>query len=316
MKRLNRKSLQSKVVLLLLIALTSCSFGEKTSSEIKNFFSMEDIEPPVLLEVQSVSNNQVRLVFNEEISPYLDSFSPNIVECEGYSVLVTLTQSVKAGSQIMLSGRVKDGGGNTTGFSTPVWGFNSDLPEMQINEFSTRGEGNNPDRTELLILSDGDMAGAALYCGIPDSWDIRVVFEPQEVKAGDYIVIWWTETLPEGKMDTAYVYNICARSSENLPGYNGVLTLTKSPAQGSEIMDCVIYSNNSLTYEGYGSKSVMERAQKAIANGWWSGDPVDSTNSTATRTFCKEIGSNNWYICVTKGATFGQANNSDIFTGN
>lgn len=302
--------------LFILVLLCSCTLSDKTSGEVKNFFVMDDIEPPVLLEVQSVSSNSVRLFFSEEVTPYADSFSPNEVQSEGYSILVTMTQGVDAGHEVMLEGRVKDNGGNTTGIKTPVWGYNPDTPEIAINEFTTRGEGNNPDRTELLVSRSGNTAGMVLYNGIPDSWDSRIIFEDMDVEAGDFVVVWWTESLPEGVKNTDGVFNVCAETSDNLPGFNGLLTLSLSPAQGADVVDCIVYSNNSATYEGFGSKTVYERVSKAIAKGWWSQQarPVDSTYNTSTRSMCRRPGSDSWYVCVTKGATFGSANNAQEYS--
>lgn len=310
-----RKNLKSRIIFFVLVLfLSSCNLFDK-STKVENFFVMEDIEPPVLQEVQSVSSNQVRLIFSEQVSPIQDTFLPNVAEAEGYSVLVTLTQNVKAGHQIMLYGRVEDGYGNTTGIETPVWGCNADLPKMVINELSTRGEGNNPDRTEILIQSSGSLAGATLYNGIPDSWDSCVIFDDIDVEEGDFIVIWWTEELPENIDKRDHVFNVCAHSYDNLPGYNGIVTLSESPSQGSKVIDCVVYSNFSATYEGYGSKSTLDRVKKAVQRQWWSDilQPIDSTNSTATRTMCRRPGTNQWYICITKGASFGEPNTSEEF---
>lgn len=277
---------------------------------------MSDVEPPVLQEVLSVSSSQVKLVFNEEIEPYSDSFEPYEVEVDGYSLLVTLTENIKPGHQIMLECRVKDKVGNTTGIETPVWGYNMNMAGLEINEFSTRGEGNNPDRTELYVTKSGSVAGVVLYNGIPDSWDSMVMLDEVDVQKGDYIVIWWTGSLPEDLKETDGVINICAGTDVNLPGYNGVLTLSVSPAQGAEIIDCVVYSNSSSTYDGFGTKLALERARKAQKNGWWPEElkPVDSNNNTATRTMCKKPDSDDWYVCETKGASFGKPNISDEFT--
>jgi len=224
-----------------------------------------------------------------------------------------------------VSGRVKDYSGNTSGFTIQVWGFNPDLPGVLINEFTTKGTARSPDRTELLIVTPGNINGMTLYCGVPNDFDVSVVFGDIDVRTGDMIVVWWTEELPEqvssGPSDSGgiRVFNICAGSADNLPSNNGTLVICDNPALGSSVIDAVVYSNYSQSHEGFGTRSALERARWVIESGAWSGDAVDSTSSTATRSmgrlpgFPDTDGSRDWIVTVTGGSTFGAANTAEAY---
>ena len=65
------------------------------------------------------------------------------------------------GKKTELKGRVNDWIGNSLTFTLGLWGYNPNLPTLLINEFTTKGSGNNPDRVELLVLK-GNLAGITL----------------------------------------------------------------------------------------------------------------------------------------------------------
>ena len=305
------------VAAMLLAVLLGCS-QDPEPVEVLNILGGSDSVSPSLVSVQSVTSSVIRLEFSEPVRIYGTSFEPLGAREDGKFVYVSLDASLKPGTRSYVHGRVKDYSGNTTGFTIQVWGFNPDLPEIVINEFTTKGTAKSPDRTELLVKSSGNINGMTLYNGVPDNFDSYVVFGDIDVRSGDMIVVWWTEELPD-RVAVEGVIDICAKSGEGLPSNNGAIVLCGTPALGADVLDAVVYSNFSASYEGYGTRSAMERATWVIGFGAWKGDPLDSTSSTATRSMSRlpdgrdSDGSADWIVTVTGGSTFGAANSSEAF---
>lgn len=265
--------------------------------------------PPVLLEVKSIDEKTVKLVFDKEISIYRDSFYPYEAYSDGYAVIVKLSNTLMPGKSENLTGRVIDLLGNTTGFSTPVWGYNSRLADMKITEIATKDE----PKTEITVIRGGNTAGAVLYNGIPSSYEGCAVLPSIEVNTGDCIVVWWTDSIVQN-----YSKDVLADISLKGRGYtyNGIQTLAVSPSEGARVLDCIVYSNKSLKNSGYGSALTEMRVKKAVDNGWWKDvqDPVYSAYTTKLRTLCRypdssdTDSSDDWYTARDKGATFGLKN--------
>lgn len=311
------------VLLMLLAVLMGCS-QNPGAREVFNVLGGADSVSPTLVAVESVSSSRIRLEFDEPVKVYGKSFEPFAARADGKFIYVDLNSSLKPGTKSEVRGRVKDYSGNTSGFSIQVWGFNPDLPKVLINEFTTKGTAKSPDRTELRMLGSGNINGMTLYNGVPSDFDAFVVFGDIDVCADDMVVVWWTEDIDvpemvEDPVGRGRVFNICAQSTEALPSNNGALVLCGNPALGADILDAVVYSNFSASYEGYGTRSALERARWVIDSGAWSGDPLDSTTSTATRSMGRvpdapdSDGAGDWIVTVTGGATFGSRNSSDAF---
>ena len=301
-----------------IIVLLGCS-QDITAHEVFNAFAGTDNVSPVLLSAVSESSSIIRLDFSEPVRVYGSSFEPCSARADGKSIYVTLPSTLVPGQMSEISGRVKDYAGNTCGFSVQVWGLNPRIPEILINEFTTKGSAKSPDRTELRILSDGNLNGMTLYGGIPDDWDVHLIFGDVEVRSSDMVVVWWTETLPEDLEVRAGRLDICAGETDDLSSNNGTLVLCATPSIGARVIDAVIYSNFSSSHEGYGTKTAQQRANWVIDSGSWEGEPIDGTSSTATRSICRmEDGrdsgsSKDWFITVTGGSTFGSANTSEAY---
>ena len=302
---------------MLLAVLLGCSHDPEPE-EVFNILGAADNVSPALVSVQSVSGSTVRLEFSEPVRVYGNSFEPLTARSDGKFVYVGLNASLSPGTRSDVRGRVKDYSGNTTGFTIQVWGYNPDLPEILINEFTTKGTAKSPDRTELRVTGSGNINGMTLYNGVPDNFDSYVVFGDNDVKSGDMIVVWWTEELPV-LVPAEGVVNICAGCTEGLPSNNGAIVLCGSPAMGADVLDAVVYSNYSASYDGYGTRSAKERAMWVIESGAWKGDPLDSTASTATRSMSRLVdgrdsdSASDWIITVTGGSTFGAANSSEAY---
>ena len=305
-----------------LFAVLSCS-QEPEPMEIFNALSGKDCQAPVLLSVKSESGSVIRLEFDEPVKVFGSSFGSSTARSDGRFIFVSLPRSLPPGESSKVSGRVKDYSGNTSGFSVSVWGFNPRLPEMVINEFTTKGTAKSPSRTELRVLEDGSLNGIVLYAGIPDDYDACVMLGDIEVMKDDLVVIWWTEELPDGVMKRLPgLYNICAAGTAKPATNNGTFVLCENPSAGAVILDAVVYSNFSQSHEGFGTKSALQRARWVIFAGAWTGEAVDGTASTATRSVSRRMDGRDsdsnadWFVTVTSGSTFGAANASDAFTGN
>ncbi len=320
---MNRKVLLAVLGILalavvLVLVLLGCS-QDVTAYEVFNAFSGVDCTAPILLSATSESSSVIRLDFSEPVKVYGSSFEPSSARADGKSVFVTLSSTLAPGQKSEIEGRVKDYAGNTCGFSVQVWGLNPRMPQILINEFTTKGTARSPDRTELRISSDGNLNGMTLYGGVPDDWDVCLVFPDLEVRSGDLVVIWWTDSLPEDLSEKEGVMNICANCSDNLSSNNGTLVLCATPSIGAKVIDAVIYSNYSSSHGGFGTKVAQQRASWVLNAGAWVGDAIDITSSTATRSVCRmEDGrdfqsAGDWFVTVTGGSTFGLANTSEAY---
>ncbi len=304
------------MMLVLLLFSVSCS-ADKAADIVVNFFEMKDCQAPALIEVSCTSPTSVSLVFDEEVYPIERSFSSVDVQTAGNVLDVELPYALPPDSYYDLRGRVKDVYGNTNLFSVRVWGFNANPVEAVINEFTTRGTDNQPDRTEILITEGGNIAGLTLYDGVPGDYRKSVVFPYAELSAGDYVVVYWTEKLPSTGSSSDHVFFICAETDSSLSDDNGILTLTSSPSIGGSVLDCAVYSSfTSSQYEGFGTKAVLARVEKAKENSWWLSTAIDSSKSTSTRSICRFLDSSDsdtaseWYVCETRGQSFGGKNTS------
>ncbi len=307
------------VALAVLTLLMGCS-QEVTVAEVFNAFYAADDTAPVLLGSYSESSTTVRLDFSEPVKLYGSYVGQYSARSEGKSIYIVLPSTLEPGVKTTISGRVRDYAGNTCGFSVQVWGLNPRLPKILINEFTTKGTEKSPDRTELRIINDGNLNGMVLYGGIPDDWDVRFIFPDMDVRKNDLVVIWWTEELPQDLESRDGVINICACCSENLSSNNGTLVLCDTPSIGATVIDAVVYSNFSSSYQGFGTKGAQQRALWALERGHWSGDALDSTSSTATRSVCRYPdgrdfdNAGDWFVTVTGGSTFGADNTSEPYS--
>lgn len=271
---------------LILVLVIACAQPEDNLSLI-NFFLDKDNKPPVLLAVNSVASSIIRLEFDEQVKVYGKSFSPFVARADGKSVYVTLNSSLKGGEKSTLSGRVQDFYGNTTGLEVSVWGFNPNIPKLLINEFTTKGTDDNPDRVELFAMSSGNLGGIALYSGIPNDYDAMYVFQDIVVKKGDFIVVAFVDEEYELDSTNNTKANYFCSSEKRLSNDNGILVLASSPSPGAQILDVVVYSKYRDGQEYFGTNTQKERVQWALSNQSWKGQAIDSSKSTSKRSIAR-----------------------------
>lgn len=297
---------------ILLVLCCSCIQGNSEQDFFNAAFG-KDFKVPVLEKVETIDDYDVCLTFSEEVIPFEECFENCTVEADGCNIIIHLSSLLKPGKSYTVSGRVSDLSGNSCSVSVKVWGFNKNPAQLVINEFTTKGTNASPDRTELYVIKGGSLSGICLFDGIPSDYRSYVMFDNDDyVDSGSYIVIWWTDKLPTGVSSHPEegIYNIAAKTGTNLSENNGILTLSLSPSEGATVIDCVSYSSQeSSEYGGFGTKEVYQRVISAKDKGFLIQETVSSKNSTATRSISKKA-DNSWYITVTSGSTFGQANTS------
>ncbi|RLD30946.1 MAG: hypothetical protein DRI73_09630, partial [Bacteroidetes bacterium] len=158
-------------------------------------FTDRDIQPPMFIGMGTLSPNVLELQFSEEISlktEYL-FFDPAIditsLTVENNKIQILFAQNLEPGSLFKIEISVKDLSGNSLTVISNFYGFNSNLPEIIINEFTCQGSTTNPDKVELRVLTEGNTAGLCIYEGVDTQWNQRKILPPIDVAENDYIII-------------------------------------------------------------------------------------------------------------------------------
>ncbi|MCL2293730.1 MAG: hypothetical protein FWC36_02535 [Spirochaetes bacterium] len=330
------------VVFAYLVILFSCAPIESKISE-----TSQNIAPPKILEFKVLESRQVEFVFSKKIHASSVSFeiSPTLgdiySEVNGESVVIKSSEEQTPGTEYFIKGRVRDKHGNTLSFSTKFYGFNPRVPGILINEFTTTNSANHPEKIELFITADGNMAGVVYYAGCGCRNDQELIFPPVEVFRGEYIVI---HTRPQGIPEeinetgakdesgglgaTPHARDFWVRGGRGLSTNNGAITIFSSP--GGNLLNAVIYSNRTSSsderYRGFGSTNMLHRAECIAEMGGWlfegeqirPEDCIDPTLATATRSMNRNSNSDNtntkhdWHIVPTSGHTFGRVNSDRV----
>lgn len=310
-------------------------------------FSDADLTPPALVKVCSLSPTEIELTFDEQCITMVEELKiyPELeisrVSTREKAIILTVSPQTP-GNEYTLEGVVEDACGNSLSFMARIYGYNPSIPELLINEFTTRGTGYHPDVVELRILSPGNMGGVTLYQGTPDNWRDRLIFPPFEVAEDDFIIVHFKpEGLPEeinetGAMDLSGgldasddAFDFWIAEGSGISGNNGVISLYEQP--GGRIIDGVLYSDRTsesdTTYRGFGTRDALERADELVADQGWiisfdlarPEDAVSPEGSTGTRSICRSSQSLDtdslvdWHIVPTRGATFGYTNSDEIY---
>ena len=312
---------QSFALILLLFPLIGCGCEQPTVS-LSNMFAQTDSTPPTLLHYESINKRVVVFTFDEPLDSTTVSLQCNEKEVSSVSVssetvTLSLEDDLIMGQGVPLQGRVSDLRGNSVRFSLTLWARNQNPPTLLINEFTTKGSETNPDRVELLVTSRGNLAGITLYAGRDGVYTDRCVFADRMVERGAYLVVVFSK-------GTQAQEGFSSELQAGLGSNNGCLILARSPEWESPLLDAVVWGNHTTTtHEGFGSEDLATNVAFLVQNNQWnnatSDGSIDSTDSTATRSFCRESGKDSnskddWYICATKEASFGSANSEKRYT--
>ena len=308
-----------------------------------------DLDPPVIISMTLRSAEELAVRFNEPVrlagSPPLHSPSIRGVTAAVFEheVSFRFDDPPDPAQEHYVEAQVSDQVGNSLRFVARFYGLNPLVPAMVINEFTTKGSGNNPDIVEILVLSDGNLAGAVLYEGTPGNWANRYIFPSVDVTAGEFIVVHFRpQGIPEeidevdskatsgGLLATPTAWDFWVVDATGLSSNNGALSLCENPLGG--FIDAVLYSNRTSAsderYRGFGSAAVLERADEVVAAGHWTSagdavapeDAIDSTHSTATRSMSRGSDSRDtnskadWHITPTRGLSPGAVNTDEVYT--
>jgi len=312
-------------------------------------FTDRDIQPPLFISMGTLNPNTLELQFSEEISlePEYLFFDPaveiNSLTVENDTMQILFSEDLEPGSLIKIEISVSDLSGNSLTLISDFYGYNSNLPEIIINEFTTQGSTTNPDKVELRVISGGNTAGMCIYEGIDIEWNQRKILPGMDVLADEYIIIHFKPTGTSEEVDEILstntsgglnvhpdAWDLWVEAGSGLSGNNGTITLFSNPR--GILIDGVLYSNRTSSsdesYRGFGSTATMNKADRLIELDGWNSEydliaPEDAINpedSTATRSMCRESlysdtnYHTDWHIVPTSTATFGEINSDDVYS--
>jgi hypothetical protein len=298
-----------------LLLLVTCSPWQ----EVREAFD-PDLQPPVLVELRVADGDTLELRFDEAVRSPPDALLivPELpvssVSASGTVLQVDVSEQ-QPGARYTLEATVSDEEGNALSFLAEFYGHNPEVPDMRINEFTTRGSGNHPDVVELAVLGGGNMGGVVLVHFRPQGL-------PEEVdESGDPAVSGGCDASEEA-------WDFWVPGGAGLSGNNGVLSLYTCP--GGSIADGVLYSNRTAASDelcgGFGTRDAWERAQELVRDGGWRiagevvrpEDAVSPEGSTGTRSICRNAASTDtdratdWHIVPTLGFSFGGKNSEEV----
>ncbi len=311
-------------------------------------FTDRDIQPPMFISMGTLDSKTLELQFSEEIvsEPEYLIIDPAIeitsVLVEKDTMHILFAEDLEPGGLLKIEISISDLSGNSLTLISDFYGYNSNLPELIINEFTCQGSTTNPDKVELQILSDGNTAGLCIYEGVDTEWVQRKILPAIDVVQNDYIIVHFK---PEGTTDEIDetentnlsgglnvhpdAWDLWVEEGSGLSGNNGTITLFTNPR--GALIDGVLYSNRTSAsdenYRGFGSTATMNKADRLFELGGWDiegaliapEDAIDPEDSTATRSICRESIftdtnlSTDWHIVPTSTASFGEINSDEIY---
>jgi hypothetical protein len=286
-----------------------------------NLLSSVDSTPPTLLKISSLDRQSALLVFDEPINQdtiQLQAKGNQVAskQVTKASLVIAFKDAMSLSEGLPLQGRAEDLRGNSISFSLLLWAKNTNPPSLLINEISTKGSESNPDRVELYVTNRGNLGGITIYAGTEQKYTDRIIFPELWVERGDYLVI----AFSKGEIASG---TYCSENLAGLSANNGCLTLAISPQWDAPLLDAVIWGNHTTqTHDGFGSKALLGQAQHIAEAGHWNSKEanasINSTDSTATRSICREQlrdtnSLDDWYICATRNASFGTKNSEEHY---
>lgn len=338
-----KKFLELIATISIFIIITGC-----VQIEDYRQFTDRDIHPPVFISMGTLNPTTLELKFSEEIGtnteylfidPVIDISS---IKVEGNRMEISFEEDMEAGGLFKIEITVSDLTGNSLTILSDFYGFNSNIPEIIINEITTQGSTANPDKVELRVLSPGNTAGMCIFEGIDTNWSQRKILPAIDVLEDDYIIIHFKPQGIDEEIDETVskdisgglnthpdAWDLWVDGGSGLSGNNGTITLFTNP--GGNLIDGVLYSNRTSSsdenYRGFGSTAVMNKADRLFELGGWtiSGeiiapeDAIDPEDSTATRSMCRNIvfidtnSKEDWHIVPTSTASFGETNSDEIY---
>jgi hypothetical protein len=250
------------------------------------------------------------------------------MKVDSEQIILKVSKQLEPGTPYELTAHICDEAGNQSLITLNVHGWNPDIPEVLINEFTTRGSKVHPDTIELLVLSQGNTAGMTLYDGTSKNYRQLCTLPPREVSPGEFLIIHCRKERQE-EVPTDPSYQFFMDDDIGLSGNNGTLTLCTS-VQG-KIMDAVVYSNryedSDTRYGGFASSMNWENAKFLQEKGEWNfntdvprpEEAIRTDDTSATRSLNRLSGKDthragDWHTAPTSGSTFGYENTRETYT--
>ena len=304
----------------LILLFASCN---EEFEKIENYFKL-DTDLIQILSYELLDNQRVNIVLSEnaELVEYEVSGVKTKYGKIGSKFSLSLPHPIEMGCVEFFSITARKDNGLITRATLRLVGKNTNLANAIINEISIKGTSTAPDRIELLVLSDGNMAGAC----VSDSLDLdrkkTYTFPSLTVKEGDIIVLYWDSETDEhsvARKNGNKTYYIECGISSTLISTDGIIALF-SDCDG-DVMDAIIYSNDPENEANpYGSDKLLEYAQELSNGSKWYGEPVDSSLVTSSRVLARIPGgkdsnsAEDWFTTKARMSSFGDENTLDVYS--
>lgn len=315
-----------KYLILVLSSIFVFSCQEPSIRDAVNSMLHSDRQLPRLSSSRALSETEYEFIFSEDItvrSAICNERSFSYEMRSSARILVTFNEKLDLAKAVEFYLAVEDRSGNISSFILSLTGKNSRIPKLMINEISPNGSDTQPDRIEIIALTDGNTEGIYAADGTKGNEQFGFVLPSIDMKQGDMILLYWnTNCREESYINSSQkrTYTLRAGSSTGLSGTNGVFVLYDMKAGDGKILDAIIYSDfKSTAHSGYGTSRVEASANEIVNSFEWIGQAVDSSHSTSTRTISRRMGlrdsntANDFYTTVTRGQTFGEANISQEY---
>ena len=240
---------------------------------------------------------------------------------------IIFTENMDCANFYTLEGNVKDAHGNSLYFKNKFQGYNSRVPQLQLNEIRTELSKPKCEFIELLILSDGNLAGMQIITA-SDGEEKSIILPPAEVKKGEFVVIHMRKleedcvneldenTLISGGTESGthrdlWIDNTSARIAKS------DIIIVKDRFDGN-IVDALIFRESSC--QNWKNEYMNKCAQEVFQSGIWQGkdeeSAVCSDGLTVTRTLCRKDDShspNSWIVVATGKHSPGKENSKEPY---
>jgi hypothetical protein len=299
-------------------------FACSTEAALQGLFGTSAVSP-VFYGCKTPAEGEVEFLFSGEVkvsSLYFDPPLETEVVSQGEKVAVHFKSTLPGGSKIAADLLVEDKYKNTLNVLVSFRTRNDRMPELLINEIRTEYSKPRVEFVEIIALNAGNLGGMRLFTAY-ESKEPVFEFLPVEVKKGEYIVV-HTRSIEEGLVDETGTNLAQSHGTDASPNARdfwipGAIKLHSTNTIYLMDQDDKILNGVTLFGQKYKwTERVAAAAQLMVEQkAWEEANPdaaVNTDGNTATRTICREAGTNtnsavNWYITATSGATPGGANN-------
>jgi hypothetical protein len=312
-------------------------------------FNSDALRPPRLEKVTGVETNVLEARFDKDtwVEPESLRVYPGL-EVSSFEdgspvVRIVFREEAQPGQRYTLELSVRDERGNTCSFLYHFYGYNPRIPAMRINEFVNASSKTIYTLVEIIVLSDGNMGGVALFEGTKSYADKTFIFPALEVRQGDFILVHFntiedgnevnetggskTEASGTGAQPTAWDFWL--PGSGGLTKDNDVISLYTNPE--GDVIDGLLYTSRiyeaGAKYNGFGTSLMLNKVMELVSGGGWRiaadepfpQDGFNPTGATSTRTICRDSQSTDtdsaadWHIVPSGKRTPGAVNSDEVF---